>query len=287
MTEHDDMWVGKKLAGREGLRVFVLDYSEKTKYPNGDELPAIWVTEPVHGDVDDSVRICIARYPDAESDQPYRDPYGDDAMYYGSRYYNEAMSYTDCGDREKRVDCFRAAEILYRHAAGRGSVVANLCLGYVYSYDRCEGRYWDNSSALNDAIGGKDPYPREERAFECLGVAARAGMCEACYKYGDLYKHGMGCQPDADEAFRWYARASELMGRQPPVIMGSAALRLAGCFEEGFGCEQDFERALKWYRKAVAGLDAAVKAGETWYERALAGARAGMKRCEQEVESLV
>ena len=210
---------------------------------------------------------------------PYEDdPDGEEAIWEGGGYYEEAMSIADPAERAERIRLFQAAEQLYLQAAERGHVIADLNLGYVYSYDRCEGRYWRE--------GGDDasrPYPREERAFECLNVAAQADIPEACYKLGDMFKHGMGCEADANEAFRWYVRASELSAQESPVILGSVALRLAGCYEEGFGCEQDFELALKWYRRSVAGLDAAVDAGETWYEKALASARAGVKRCEQEI----
>lgn len=126
-------------------------------------------------------------------------------------------------------------------------------------------------------------YPREERAFACFKIAAEAGIPEACYKVGDLCKHGTGCEPHAEEAFRWYVRASERATQERPVILGSIALRLAGCYEEGFGCGQDFSRALEWYEKAVAGLEVAVEEGESWYAKALAGARAGVKRCKQEI----
>lgn len=242
-------------------------------YPNGDVLPGLWITEPVEDGAGAVLgRTYVLRY------DPRDDRDGDDALWYGGDYYNEAMGYTDSADRAKRVDCFRAAELLYRHAAGKGNAVANLCLGYVYSYDRCEGNYWVNSPEL-----AATPYPREERAFECLSIAAEADIAEACYKLGDMYKHGTGCVPDAAAAFRWYARASELMAQESPVVLGSVALRLGGCYEEGFGCAQDFSRALAWYQRAVAGLSAAVEAGESWYEKALAGARDGMKRCEQEL----
>ena len=209
---------------------------------------------------------------------PYEDdPDGEEALWDGGGYYDKAMSITDPAEREERIRLFQAAEQLYLQAAERGNAVANLCLGYVYSYDRCEGRYWRAEG--DDA---SRPYPREERAFECLSIAAQAGIPEACYKLGDMYKHGTGCEADANEAFRWYVRASELATREWPVILGSIALRIAGCYEEGFGCEQSFERALEWYEKAVSGLEFAVDNGEAWYEKALAGARAGVKRCGQE-----
>ena len=208
----------------------------------------------------------------------------ENALYYGSLHYNEGMGYTDPADREKRIECFQAAEALYRCAAGKGSADANLYLGYVYSYDRCEGRYWLDPTM--PAVDGRwGAYPREERAFECFSLAAEAGIAEACYKLGDLYKHGVGCEPDAEAAYRWYSRASELaaQGSEPPAVLGSIALRLAGCFEEDFGCAQSFSCALQMYQHAVAALETAVDNGDVWYEKALAGARAGVKRCKQEI----
>ena len=272
---------------RRGDPVFEVDFGSTTDYPNGDRLPGIWISEPVFDCEGGFVgRTCVTRYPDLYHQVPYPghdDDDGNDALYYGGCYYDEGMGCVDPADHDKRIDCFRAAEVLYRHSAGKGNAVASLCLGYVYSYDRCEGRYWHDPMTLVTDEDYDRPYPREERAFECFSAAAQAGIPEACYKLGDLYKHGTGCAPDAAEAFRWYVRASELAVREQPVILGSIALRLAGCYEEGLGCGQSFERALEWYRKAVSGLEFAVDNGEVWYEKALAGARSGVKRCLQEV----
>jgi len=98
-----------------------------------------------------------------------------------------------------------------------------------------------------------------------------------------MYKRGVGCEHNAREAFRWYMRASEVVGHEAPVILGSVALRLGECYEEGIGTPVSFDRALAWYRKAVDCLSAAVEAGEVWYAKALTSARAGAKRCEQEM----
>lgn len=49
------------------------------------------------------------------------DPDGSIALGLGGMYYKEGMHYTAASERQKRVDCFRAAGILYRHAAGRGN----------------------------------------------------------------------------------------------------------------------------------------------------------------------
>ena len=266
--------------------VFEIGFEGDITYPNGDKLPSIWVTEPIfdgEGGYDGRTYMLVYPYLDHEFPFPgHDDESGEDALYYGGCYYDEGMGYTDPADHDKRVDCFRAAEVFYRHSAGRGNAVANLCLGYVYSYDRCEGRYWADPMTL-ETEEDYERYPREERAFECFSIAAAADIPEACYKLGDLYKHGTGCEPNAAEAFRWYVRAAELGARERPVILGSIALRLAGCYEEGLGCEQSFERAFEWYRKAASGLEFAVDHGETWYEKALSGARAGAKRCQQEI----
>lgn len=55
------------------------------------------------------------------------DPDGSIVLGLGGMYYEEGMHYTAASERQKRVDCFRAAEILYRHAAGRGNAIGWLC----------------------------------------------------------------------------------------------------------------------------------------------------------------
>lgn len=52
------------------------------------------------------------------------DPDGDIALSHESNYYVEGMSYTDSEDRETRIQCFQAAEILCLHAAAKGNVIA-------------------------------------------------------------------------------------------------------------------------------------------------------------------
>ncbi len=68
-----------------------------------------------------------------------------------------------------------------------------------------------------------------------------------------------------------------------PVYWGSAALRLGKAYEEGEGCTQSFQEAKGWCSRAVAGLSAAVREGESWYRGALKSAEAGLARAEQEV----
>ena len=217
-------------------------------------------------------RAYIGHYPFSDEE----DEGGWEALRYGADYYMEGMGYADAADRETRIDCFSAAELLYLHAAEKGNAIAWSNLGYVYSYDRCEGEYYDVWK------NGADAFPREERAYECFKKASEAGIPEATYKLGDMYKHGIGCEPNAQEAFACYTRAFELGREDDPVVWGSVALRLGDAYENGFGCEQSFKNALKWYSQAVTGLEIAVRAGEWFYKKALDSAKSGVVRCKQE-----
>ena len=212
------------------------------------------------------------------------DPGGYVALNCGAECYDKAMSYFDASDHFKRIASFHDAEGWYLQAAQRDNPYAYLNLGYVYSYDRCEGNYYVNAdAAMYKRLQAVPDERRQRLAFDCYLAAAEMEMAEGCYKLGDMYKHGMGCNPNAQLAFRWYARACELSYDDEPAIWGSAALRLATCYENGFGCGQSFEVALGWYEKAVTGLEIAVRGGDWFYEKALAGARDGLNRCKQEL----
>ena len=232
--------------------------------------PGVWITEQWEDPSPSSTgRICVWHYtPDCDDE-------GWDALQYGSEYYNEGMACDSEAEHERRVQCFQAAELLYLHAAALGNPYAQLNRGYVYSYDRCEGRYWGS---------GETPYPCEERAVECYRSAANAGIAESCYKLGDLLRDGRGCEMDLREAYEWFGRAYELGKDEDPVVWGSAALRLARACEEGEGCEQSFEMARAWYELATTGLGIAVRGGEQWYRRSLRNAEAGLARVRQELD---
>jgi TPR repeat protein len=96
----------------------------------------------------------------------------------------------------------------------------------------------------------------------------------------------VGCGPIrylVDRAYQSYRRAYDLGKSGSPVYWGSAALRLGKAHEEGDGCTQSFQEAKGRYSRAVAGLSAAVREGESWYRGALKSAEAGLARAEQEV----
>ena len=224
---------------------------------------------------------------------PEDDPDGSQALGFGCDYYNEAMGCDPEGEHEKRIMCFQAAELLYLHASEKGNAVADLNLGYVYSYDRCEGRYWDADlvegadvavEGIAPAIEGRHmAFDREVRAYMHYRRAAEAGIVEACYKLGDLLHDGSGCETDPNEAFQWFGKAYELGKDIAPVVWGSAALRLGSAYENGEGCDQSFEDARAWYERATTGLGIAVRGGERWYRGALRRAEAGLARVNQEL----
>ena len=251
-----------------------------------DSYPAVWITVQVHEPTPTRTgRDCISLYTGAG------DLDGRKALSYGARYYDEGMACPYEGDwHEKRIMCFQAAELLYLHAARKGNPIAHLNLGYVYSYNRCEGKYWgwwESPYIRDDVQSGRRvliPYPHEERALEHFRVAAEAGLAEACYKYGDLLRDGRGCEPDPVAAFGQFQRAYDLGRGERPTIWGSAALRLGHAYEEGEGCYQSFEEARRWYLRAVSGLDIAVRSGDEWYRRSLRRAEDGLARVEQELD---
>lgn len=209
------------------------------------------------------------------------------ALDYGANYYDEAMETQDPAFHQDRIDLFRCAELLYLWAAHRGNPFAHLSLGYVYSYDRCEGQYLGLDENGERICAEGEPFPHMKRAYECYTLALKSGHPEAYYKVGDFLSHGWACEADPVEAVKFWKRgygaALELDGPGEPAWWGAAALRLGGAYEEGRGCTQSFEEAASWYETAVTGLEMAVDAGNWYYERSLASARAGLARCRQEL----
>lgn len=258
-------------------------YSTNFEYVWGGKTwtyPDVWITvqryEPT---AEETGRSCIWHY------TPNTDADGYDALHYGAHYYDEGMSVVgqSADDRERRLLCFEAAELLYLHASTKGNPIGDLNLGYVYSYDRCEGCYGKRRYAYRNDYDPTEPFSPDEQACVHFRRAAEAGLAEGCYKLGDLLREGRGCEPDFVEAYQWFSRAYELGQGDPPVIWGSAALRLGRAHEEGEGCEQSFSQAEHWYELATTGLGIAVREGEGWYRGALRHAEHGLTRVRQEL----
>lgn len=213
--------------------------------------------------------------------QDMQDPDGSIALRIGADFYTEGFETSLQALYQNRIDCFRVAEIMYRHAAGRGNLDAFMNLGYVYGYDRCDGSYCHSAFDLHR---GETQKSRDALAYQCLERAThRRHNGEALYKLGDLVKHGRGCERDLARALSLYRQAFESSRHDSPRVWGSAALRLGDAYADGRGCDVDFAEALRWYRLADTGLTLTVDAGDTWYERPLFHARASIADMEQEL----
>jgi TPR repeat protein len=244
--------------------------------------PCIWVAKPVTETEHDS----DADWQHIDCYRAKSDPGGWIALEYGATQYREGMDPNN--HRDVQQACFEEAEMLYLHSAAHGNPLAFLNLGYLYSYDRCKGHYfqdhgYDGTPAFADfGIEEVAPFDRRRRAFISFQKAAKAGIAEGVYKLGDLYAKGWGCEQDEREAYRLFVDAYRLSRKEDDSVRGSAALRLANCHENGQACEQSFERALSYYEEAATDLEASVKAGHHYYEKSLSRATKGIKRLRQE-----
>ena len=107
-------------------------------------LPRIWVSEPAP---DGKGRTFVASYPCGADRGGWR------ALELAEVYFSEALGLPGEEHRRRRVDCYRAAEMLLLHAAARGNIGAHCRLGVIYEGDLCEGAYWDGLADLGDACG--------------------------------------------------------------------------------------------------------------------------------------
>ncbi len=264
--------------------VFSCERNESVS-PGEHALPIIRVTAKVKEPTPELTgRTAVQHYPDASAGSD-SDPDGLLALRFGANYYEEGMCTQDERFHQDRIDCFRAAELLYLWSACKGNVQAYVNLGYVYGYDRCEGQYLGVDEWGRGAHEANGEFPRERRAYECLKVAADACHPEACYKLGDLVSQGRGCAPSLTRAIDLWETAFRLASDvDVPVWWGSAALRLGDAYEEGKGCAVSFSEALRWYELAETGLQIAVDLGDWYYKKALARARGGVLRCKQELD---
>ena len=180
-------------------------------------------------------------------------------------------------ERAQYHGCVKLAEILFRHAAGRGHARAWLALGRIYHDDINEGDYFN--SCYTARIKGHEPIveqpPIAERARICFERAAELGEAEALAFLGDLRLQGRVCRRDARRAFalyeQAYARADE--DGQVKYAKAAAAARLARCLAYGVGCGVDTPRALTLFQYASEHLADIARDNPRWYEDARTGAQ--------------
>lgn len=262
----------RRLSRQRDAAVFATD---RRGTEMGERLPRIWVSEPA---MDGPGRTFVAAYPAGP------DRGGARAMELAEVYFSEALGLVGEGQRQRRRDCYRAAEILLLHAAARGSVAAHCRLGIIYADDLCEGEYW--RGLLECRALHRADTPLDERAYTHFSYGALHGHGECCWRLGELTAAGRGCAPDAARALALYRQAFDAEnGRldEDRAQTGNAALRLARAFERGWGCEQSFRRARTWYRLAAIALGAAFDAGQWHFKRERIEARRGVTRMAQEI----
>ena len=277
------------LLGRRDTSVFCVDlHWRRSRQP----LPSIRITEstPESKALENSEelyavpyggRFAVLLFPEEAPG-----PLSDTARTFADSYYYEGMATSADENLGKRIDCFRAAELLYLHAIARGDLRAHTKLGHLYARDRCEGHYFDavGNNLLADAVLPASEV--REKAFRHFDYAASRGDVEAVYMLGDMLRDGCGCDVDADAAFACYRRACEFvqeMTSATPLLRGCVALRLGRAFEEGEGCAFDFATALSWYEVAAEHLGEAVENGVWQYGVELGQAKRGVLRMRQEL----
>lgn len=264
-------------ARRASTPVFEVD---RKGAETSERLPRIWVTEPAF---DDRTGAYLGRaYVDVYPCDPDRG--GWRALELAERYCGEARGYEGAASAALRTECFRAAEILYLHAARRGNVEACARLGLLYLGDLRDGAHW--RGLLEQRARHAARPAAEERALAWLSHAALRGHAEACCVLGDLLAEGRGCAVDLPRAYQLYRRAidaSAHRGGPARAQAGVAALRLARCHELGLGCDHSFDVALSWHRMAADLLEQAVRDGSWRYKRQLHEAQTGVRRMRQEI----
>ncbi|MBQ9953816.1 MAG: sel1 repeat family protein [Eggerthellaceae bacterium] len=260
---------------RAGTPVFAVDHPVSGEA----SLPRIWVTEPAYdqrsGRIEGREFTCC--YPNgADAD-------GRKALRLAQAYFAEGLTYSSACDSEVRRDCFRAAEILYLHAASRGSVEASVKLGAIYDANLCEGLYWawEVPAAQECRMGS---LPLHALAFERYSFAAVRGNAEACWLLGDMVLVGRGCVSSPQKALALYQRSYEIaikLGDRESE--GNAALRLGRMAESGLLECCNLKQALAWYRLSLEALDHVLAGGAWHYKRAWHEAKTAVARMRQEL----
>ena len=136
---------------RETGSVFAVD---RKGVAGAGGLPRIWVSEPAP---DGAGRTFVASYPGGADCGGWR------ALELAEIYFSEALGLPGEEHRRRRIDCYRAAEILLLHAAARGNIGAHCRLGVIYEGDLCEGAYWDGLADRQTLH--KADTPCDERAY--------------------------------------------------------------------------------------------------------------------------
>lgn len=275
----------RSLCSKEKKIVFQID--RKGTFFN-EALPRIWLFEEsveAKGERGNSCRAAVC-YPNG------KDKGGVQALKLAEGCFSNGMKIYGT---DKAVEYFQASEILYLHAASRGSLAALTRLGVLYEFDMCSGKYW--KPALNRHA--KHAEERiNDRAIRMFKRASARGSAEAKRHLGDMLKHisienhalsfnlykgsfvrACGCKLSDIENISSVECVMDLIGERSNLMdAGCAALRLAECEEFGMGCRRNISKAELWYRCAVLLLDSSVSSGLWYYGEELERAERGSAR---------
>ena len=101
--------------------------------------------------------------------------------------------------------------------------------------------------------GTKEQKPDGKKALPLLLMEGNRGNGYASYDIGRMYLLGLGCEPDEEEAQRWFRDALEffLKVEQTPDASSYLRYRIGKCYAQGHGTERDYAEAARWFRQAV------------------------------------
>ena len=101
--------------------------------------------------------------------------------------------------------------------------------------------------------GAKEENSDYRKAMPLLLLEANRGNGFACYDIGRMYLLGLGCDPDEEEAQKWFRDALEafLAAEQTAKNKGYLRYRIGKCHAYGHGTEQNNEEAVGWFRLAA------------------------------------
>ena len=115
-------------------------------------------------------------------------------------------------------------------------------LGYIYGSDRLGAPDW-------------------VKAFRCFRYGAAYGAIESTYKLSDLYRKGLGTEPDPQKAWTLvnglYQRANKhrITGGKFADIL----LRMGYCYRDGIGVQANQDQALHFFLEAKRAIEARIK----------------------------
>ena len=101
--------------------------------------------------------------------------------------------------------------------------------------------------------GTKEERPDFQKAMTLLLLEANRGNGFACYDIGQMYLLGLGCDPDEEEAQKWFRDALKAFHRAEASAekKGYLRYRIGKCHAYGHGTEQNYEESARWLQQAV------------------------------------